>query len=123
MLERTIDKLRASLPGGQLGVYHIKGFSQTLLDELGINEDELRDVVARSATDEDVLAWVETHSDPSDYERINRELTKTTIGDRLDRPAFVEKYPIIKTLPPEMPLLEMVEIDDRDMFGSKTSAD
>ncbi len=31
MLARTIDKLRASLPGGNLGVYYIRGFSATML--------------------------------------------------------------------------------------------
>ena len=46
MLARTIDKLRASLPGGHLGAYKMAGFSVRLLEGLGIAEDDLQGVVA-----------------------------------------------------------------------------
>ncbi|MBV8689631.1 MAG: DUF5069 domain-containing protein, partial [Candidatus Eremiobacteraeota bacterium] len=44
MLPRTIDKLRASLPGGNLGPYRIQGFSQRMLDAIGVTEGQLREV-------------------------------------------------------------------------------
>jgi len=46
MLAQTVDKLRATLPGGNLGSYRIAGFSAQLLWKLGIEEDALRDDVA-----------------------------------------------------------------------------
>jgi hypothetical protein len=118
MLARTIDKIRATLPGGNPGVYYIKGFSQRLLEELGIAEDDLRAVVALAASDDEVAAWVRRHSDPSKYDAINASLRAPTVGQRLDRPDFVERYPIVKQLPKEMPILDMLEHDDREMFAS-----
>lgn len=51
MLARTVDKVRATLPGGSLGSYQIPGFSARLLERLGITEDELRDAVAGARSD------------------------------------------------------------------------
>ena len=116
MLARTIDKLRASLPGGNLGVYYIRGFSATLLTQLGISEDELREVVARAKDDDEVVAWVRAHSDPSKYDAINALLRERRIADRLDDEEFRGRYPIIASLPGEMPLLDMLDHDDRSMF-------
>lgn len=118
MLARTVDKLRASLPGGNLGVYYIRGFSATLLLELGIDEATLRDAVARAQSDDEVVGWVRGHSDPSRYDEINALLRSRRIADRIDDPEFVARYPITATLPREMPLLDMLDRDDRAMFAS-----
>lgn len=122
MLARTIDKIRADLPGGNLGVYRIQGFSQRLLDSLGIVKDDLRVIVALAATDDEVVAWVRKHSDDSKYGEINAALRAPTVGERLDRPDFVERYPIIKELPPDMTLLEMLDHDDAKMFETPLSS-
>lgn len=119
MLARTIDKIRATLPGGNLGSYQIVGFSQRLFERLGIAEDDLRAVVALAAGDDEVAAWVRKHSDPSAYANINAALEQPTVGQRLDRPDMVAKYPILTTLPPEMPLLRMLEIDDAQSFAAR----
>jgi hypothetical protein len=118
MLARTIDKLRASLPGGNLGVYYIRGFSATLLSELGIDEAALRDAVARAHSDDEIVGWVREHSDPARYDEINALLRSRRIADRIDDPEFVARYPIVATLPREMPLLDMLDRDDRSMFAS-----
>lgn len=117
MLARTIDKIRAGLPGGAMGVYRIQGFSQRLLDGLGINEDDLRAVVALAANDDEVAAWVRKYSDSTKYDAINAELQAPTVGERVNRPDFVERYPIVKELPHEMTLFEMLDRDDEAMFG------
>ena len=122
MLPRTIDKIRATLPGGDPGVYKIKGFSQNLLDALGIGEDDLRSVVALAAGDDEVVAWVRKHSDPAKYDEINAALSAPTVGQRRDRQDFVERYPIVKELPPEMTLLEMLDRDDAQMFETPLSS-
>jgi len=116
MLARTVDKLRATLPGGSLGAYQIAGFSARLLERLGISEDDMRDAVARADSDEAVAAWVSERSDPARYPEINAAMERRTIGDRLGDPAFVAKYPIAPSLPPEMPLLDFLSTDDADTF-------
>lgn len=117
MLGRTIDKLRATLPGGDPGVYYIRGFSAVLLEQLGIGEDALRGVVAEAANDDGVVDYVRAHSDPSRYGEINALLLARRIGDRIDDPEFLERYPIVASLPREMPLLEMLDHDDRATFA------
>ncbi|MGB8520930.1 MAG: DUF5069 domain-containing protein [Candidatus Tumulicola sp.] len=116
MLARTVDKLRATLPGGSLGTYQIPGFSARLLERLGIAEDEMRDAVARADSDEAVAAWVRERTDPARYPEINAAMEQRTIGHRLGDPAFVAKYPIARSLPPDMPLLDFLSTDDADMF-------
>lgn len=118
MLARTIDKLRAQLPGGNLGAYQMEGFSERLLKALDVPQDDLLSVIALASGDDDVLAWVRKHSDPSKYGEINASLEAATVGQRLDRPDFVKKYPVIETLPPETPLLRMLEVDDAKSFGA-----
>jgi hypothetical protein len=41
-----------------------------------------------------------------------------TVGRRLSRPDYLEKYPLAKTLPPETPHLRVLEIDDAALFGT-----
>lgn len=43
-------------------------------------------------------------------------LEAPTVGERLDRPDLVAKYPVLKTLPPQTPLLRMLEADDAQSF-------
>lgn len=117
MLARTIDKIRATLPGGDTGAYQIAGFSKRMLDALGIAEDDLRAVVALASSDDEVVAWVRKHSDSSKYGSINAALEAPTVGERLDRPEMVAKYPILTTLPPETTLLRMLELDDARSFA------
>lgn len=54
-MPRTIDKLRARLPGGDPGTYFIngkiKGMSGYLLERLGITETDLLAAVAAAADD------------------------------------------------------------------------
>ncbi|MBV8373321.1 MAG: DUF5069 domain-containing protein [Candidatus Eremiobacteraeota bacterium] len=118
MLARTVDKMRAELPGGNLGSYQIPGLSTRLLDALGISHDALREAVAHANSDEEIAAWVRAHSDPSDYSAINAALQRRTIADRLDDAAFVAKYPIARTLAPETPLVDFLVRDDDAMFQS-----
>lgn len=121
MLGRTIDKLRASLPGGKLGAYYIRGFSATLLKELGIDEETLRGVVAHAKDENEVAGWVREHSDPARYDEINALLRKRKIADRVDDADFVARYPSIAalSLPHDMPLIDMLDYDDRYMFEKR----
>lgn len=121
MLARTIDKLRALLPGGNPGAYHIDGFSRRLLDALKIPEDDLRAVVAPASSDEEIAAWVREHSDPSAYAEINESMAKREVGSALQRnPDFDKKYPQARRVPPEMPLFDLMLLDDAESFSTSS---
>lgn len=117
MLGRTIDKLRASLPGGNMGDYKISGLSSSLLAKLGIQEDDLRAVIAVAATEDEVIAWVQRHSDASKYPEINTSLETRTVGRARERAEFLERYPHAVDFPAEMTLFDMLELDDRRSFA------
>ena len=117
MISRTVDKLRATLPGGNIGSYQITGFSSRLLEKLGIAEHLLREAIARAKSDEEIAAWIREHSDPSKYADINAGYARMTIGERLSDPEFVARYPIAKRLPPEASRLDLLTADDEETFA------
>jgi len=119
MLARTVDKLRATLPGGNIGAYQITGFSSRLLLKLGISEAILRDAIARAASDAEIAAWIRAHSDPGVYPEINAGFEQMTVGERLGDPEFVERYPIARRVPPETSRLDMLAADDEETFGKR----
>ncbi|MGZ3576576.1 MAG: DUF5069 domain-containing protein [Vulcanimicrobiaceae bacterium] len=112
MIARTVDKLRATLPGGQTGEYSIAGFSKRMLDHLGIDEDDLRAVVALASNDDDIAAWLRKHTDPARYAEINSFLANRKIGDVSDPVAFRRRYPVAKALPDETRLFDVLDQDD-----------
>jgi len=117
MMSRTVDKLRATLPGGNLGSYQITGFSSRLLEKLGIVEGLLRETIARATSDAEVAAWIREHSDSAAYAEINAAFERLTIGERLGDPEFVARYPVVKRLPPEASRLDMLTADDEESFA------
>ncbi|MBV9271665.1 MAG: DUF5069 domain-containing protein, partial [Candidatus Eremiobacteraeota bacterium] len=96
LMPRTIDKLRAFLPGGDPGEYFIngpiKGISGYLLDRLGISEIELRDAVAGAQSENDVAAWLRTRTDASQYPAINETLRRIRPKHAEDPAIFAEIY-------------------------------
>lgn len=118
MLARTIDKMRALLPGGNIGAYQIAGFSTIVLDGLGIAQDDLQAVVSLASSDDEVVAWVHKHSDPAKYAEINAALEAKTVRERLGDADFVQKYPFAKTLPPETPRMRLLDLDDEACFSA-----
>jgi hypothetical protein len=120
MAARTVDKLRATLPGGNLGAYQITGFSSRLLEALDIPEALLREAIAAADSDAKVAAWIREHSDPARYAEINARLERATIGERLGNREFVQRYPIATRLPPETSRLDLLVADDADTFGKSS---
>jgi len=119
MLPRTIDKLRATLPGGNPGVYKIAGFSERLLNTIGVKEDDIREAVASAKTDDDVVQWLREHADTSKYEEFTQYISKRSLDDVTDKAAFMERYPILKKRPDIYYLADMLEADDAEMFAGK----
>lgn len=80
LMPRTIDKLRAQLPGGNAGRYFIngrmKGISGYLLERLGIGESELLEAVRQAPTEDGVALWLRERTDSSQYAAINQTLRR-----------------------------------------------
>jgi hypothetical protein len=116
MAARTVDKIRATLPGGNIGEYQITGFSSSLLNALGIAEGVLRKVIAEAESDEEVARWIREHSDSARYPEVNAKLEGRTVGERLNDPEFLQRYPSARNLPPETSRLDHLAADDAEMF-------
>jgi hypothetical protein len=97
-LPRSIDKARATLPGGRLGDYTIPGFTETMLKNCGITVDDFVAAVRDAATDDDVAAWVRSHATPGGVDAWidfanNREIYN---GDRAEA---IADYPYLADHP------------------------
>jgi hypothetical protein len=95
-LPRTVDKLRAELPGGNLNSYltdYDRGLTSYVLYKLGIELGDLRGVVA-AAIDEDVT-WLTDRIDPARGPAINAKLEAMRIDAMRsdDRALFYERHP------------------------------
>lgn len=120
MLARTLDKLRAALPGGDLGEYHVFfGLSKHLADQLGIDLQQLAHLVRDAQTEGDVVDWVREHSDPSKYGEINHELEERTQTRHIPsehRARFESKYaPELRVRHDN--LFDLIEADDRSCYA------
>ncbi|HEX3670946.1 MAG TPA: DUF5069 domain-containing protein [Candidatus Cybelea sp.] len=122
LMPRTIDKLRAKLPGGDPGVYfingRIKGISGFLLDRLGISEAELRDAIALAASEGEVATWVREHADATQYPAINSTLRRIKPKHAEDEAYFREEYAATLAQRPDLQfIVEIVDADDERLFA------
>ena len=116
MAARTVDKVRASLPGGNLGAYQVPGFSTQMLEAIGIAEDALRDEVARASSDVEVASWIRERTTPEKIAAFNEKIQERRVKHRLDDEAWRKKYPHGANMPPETPLIDMLSKDDELAF-------
>jgi hypothetical protein len=99
-LPRSIDKFRASLPGGTLAGYTIEGFTERMLENLGIAPDALKAVVASAKTDEDVASYVREHAVAGGAEAwneyvLNRELYLGNRAEAIEENPWLAEHPEI----------------------------
>jgi Domain of unknown function (DUF5069) len=125
LLPRTIDKLRAQLPGGNPGVYfingRIKGISGYLLERLGVTEVELLDAVAGAVTEDEIAAWLRARTDASQYPAINATLRRIRPKHAQDEAYFRSEYAETLQQHPELDvILDIVDADDRRLFAGKS---
>jgi hypothetical protein len=115
-LARTIDKARAKL-AGTLGEYKITpGISGYLFDALGITEEAFMEAVRAAQSDDDVIAWVHAHADPSKFPQINDALFNRRLRDAEHRASFADRYPILGERPDLWNWFEIFDLDDEWMF-------
>ncbi|MDQ6941186.1 MAG: DUF5069 domain-containing protein [Candidatus Eremiobacteraeota bacterium] len=117
-LPRTVDKVRATLPGGELGAYNIPGFSEMLLEALGIEPDAFRAAVADAASDEAVAAFVSASTSPKRVTEWNAMIA-ARLPRNGDRNAAHEAYPWLRERPDLILALDVLEEDDRQHFAHR----
>jgi hypothetical protein len=115
-MPRTIDKLRAEMPGGNLGAYINPDFgvSNYMCKRVGLDMEELRAVVIAANDEDEVAAWLVARLDPAVVEEANRKLEALNI-ERLspENLAIVQKYhPIMASRPDLLTYFDIFEADD-----------
>ena len=118
-LPRTIDKVRASLPGGKLGEYTIPGFTQMMLDTLGIPAETLTAAVATASTDEEAWANVRPLTTPEKIAEWTAFVSKRQPrgGNRVEA---LESYPWLGSRPDLTLSLDVLDEDDRQHFAGRS---
>ncbi|HEV2643377.1 MAG TPA: DUF5069 domain-containing protein [Candidatus Elarobacter sp.] len=119
---RTIDKLRAELPGGTLGPYmnHDRGFSSYVVRRLGLDMDALRAVVGAARDEDEIVAWLRERIDPGTVDETNCKLESFT-SERMtpeDRALLVERHPVLRERPELTSILDILDAEDSRAFSS-----
>jgi hypothetical protein len=117
-MPRSIDKIRATLPGGDLGAYTISGFTATMFDMLGIALEDVTAAVRSAASDDDVAAYVHEHARPNGVEAWHAYVLprEPRNGNRAEA---IAAYPFLAERPDLRLSLDVLEEDDRQSFRSE----
>jgi hypothetical protein len=126
MMPRTIDKLRAKLPGGQMGAYSITtafgpGLSLMLLNDIGVTEECLLEIVQQVSVEQEIADWLRRNANLSRVASLNEKLFNPRIEDVLafiPAGTFNEIYPAAERMTITSPMFEVLLEDDRLMFPS-----
>jgi hypothetical protein len=117
-IPRSIDKIRATLPGGDLGAYTISGFTATMFDMLGIALEDVTAAVRSAANEDDVAAYVLEHARPGGVDAWHTYVfaREPKNGNRAEA---IAAYPFLAKRPDLHLSLDVLEEDDRQAFRSE----
>jgi hypothetical protein len=120
-LPRTIDKLRAELPGGDPGAYinEERGFSAYVVRRIGLDMNELRQAVAEAPDEAALVEWLAARVDASAAPAINAKL-ETFVVERMsadDQLLVRSRHPVMATRPDLSKVLDILDADDREAFA------
>jgi hypothetical protein len=123
LLPRTVDKLRAELPGGHLGPYlnHDTGFSAYLVRRLGLSMAELRQAVASAPDETALVEWLAARVDVASAPEHNAKL-ETFVIERMkpeDQALVRQRHPVMETQPGLSKILDILDAEDEFSFGVK----
>jgi len=117
-LPRSIDKIRATLPGGNIGVYLIEGLTAIMLDALGITVAAFTDAVRGANGDDDIAAFVSAHAEPGGIAAWHRFVdARQPQGGDPDK--AVAAYPFLAGRVDLGLSLDVIAEDDRIHFASQ----
>jgi hypothetical protein len=114
-LPRSIDKVRATFPGGSLGAYQIEGFTIYMLEHLGISLEAFVEAVREASTDEAVAAFVVAHTDATKIAAW-REYVFARQPFHGDRAKATEMFPFLADRQDLVYSLDVLAEDDRLAF-------
>jgi hypothetical protein len=120
-LPRTIDKLRAELPGGDPGAYinEERGFSAYVVRRIGLDMNELRRAVAEAPDEAALVEWLAARVDATAAPAINAKL-ETFVVERMsadDQLLVRSRHPVMATRPDLSKVLDILDADDREAFA------
>jgi hypothetical protein len=121
LLPRTVDKIRAELPGGNLWEYvnHDTGFSAYVVRRLGLNMDELREAVANAPDEPAVVEWLAARVDAAAAPALNAKL-ETFVVERMspdDQALVRRRHPVMAERPELSKILDILDADDELSFA------
>ena len=116
-LARTIDKLRAEIPGGNPGAFvnHGTGFSAYVVRRLGLDMNELRNAVAEAEGEDALVEWLRARIDVESAPSLNAKL-ETFVVERMkpeDQQLVRSRHPIMAERPELSKILDILEADDQ----------
>ena len=116
---RVIDKLRASLPGGELnGYFPFIGFSEVWAHYTGIDLRDLQGVVADAGSEAEVEAWIAERTAHVDKAKINGKMERfdsVRMSDAM-RTVFECSYPA-DLRERHTVLFDLFEADDAQLYS------
>jgi hypothetical protein len=115
-LPRTVDKLRAELPGGHLGPFlnHDTGFSAYVVRRLGLDMNEFREAIGLAPDEAAVVDWLAARIDPAGAPALNAKL-ETFVIERMsseDQALVRQRHPVTAHRPELSNLLDIIDADD-----------
>jgi hypothetical protein len=123
-LPRAIDKVRAALPGGNLGLYlnlspGIATLSSLFYRRMGITHDEFSAAVAEAADDAAVVAWLRARIDDRAVEKFTQQLLGLKLGSIPEdgRRTVDELYRAAASAPADTLLVDLIDADDAAIFA------
>lgn len=114
-LPRSIDKVRATFEGGNLGAYQIEGFTEQILEKIGITVEDFTRTVREAASEADVAAYVTAHAKPEGITEWNTYLHNRVIFNG-DRAAAELEFPFLRRRPDIVLSVDLLAEEDRRLF-------
>jgi hypothetical protein len=122
-LPRTLDKVRASLPGGNLAGYGIApGISEALLEHFGVGLDAFTEAVKAAESEAGVVAWFRAYTDPAKIAAWNESLLARAVTD-VNRERMTKRHPVLGRRPELVRVVDVLEADDRECAGEALAAE
>jgi hypothetical protein len=117
-LPRSIDKARASFPGGNLGEYTIEGITQWMLEKLGVEISAFTAAVERARDDDDVVAFVSERTTQATIDEWNASILQR-LSRGGNRAEALVAHPWLVTRPDLTLSVDVLEEDDRQSFSER----
>ena len=118
---RAVDKLRASLPGGECNGYlPFEGFSAVWAARTRVDLHALRDAIAAAERESEVEAWLRERTVAIERERFNAGLERAeTAQIPEDMRAFFESLYPADLRERHALLFDLFEADDARTYGTR----